>query len=402
MVPKNHQQHSPDPSGGANQSRLRAYNERVILSVIRREGAIAKAELAKLTGLTAQSMSVIIRGLEQEKLLLRGEPLKGKVGQPSIPMRLNPEGVFTLGLKIGRRRTELVLVDFVGRQRAEIHMTYSCPIAADILAFVAENMQGIIATLPKNQQKKIVGLGVAMPYELWNWAEKIGASPKDIESWRTCDLRQELTAICDYPVTIQNDATSACAAELVFGSGVRLSNFGYIYIGFFIGGGIVLNHSIFPGPQGNAGAFGPMPVTTEDGKRSQLIEHASMSLLEQRLHQQGIDPLFLWESKNDWSDQQQIVDEWVNYISRHIATAIVASCSVIDFSHFVIDGAFPNKVRAQIVAAINREFKLLDRQGIITPDVSEAQLSRDPRVLGSASLPLFEHYLLDQNLLFKA
>lgn len=48
------------------------------------------------------------------------EPQRGQVGQPSIPMSLNPNGVFSIGLKIGRRSADLVLVDFLGQQLGSI------------------------------------------------------------------------------------------------------------------------------------------------------------------------------------------------------------------------------------------------------------------------------------------
>ena len=113
-----------DPSGGANQSRVRAYNERLVLSLVRRHGSLAKSEIAKRSGLSAQTASVIMRSLEQDGLLLRGEPQRGRVGQPSIPMRLNPDGVFSFGLKIGRRSADLILVDFLGRERSSISSTF--------------------------------------------------------------------------------------------------------------------------------------------------------------------------------------------------------------------------------------------------------------------------------------
>src|SRR5436190_20023722 len=82
-----------DPMGGANQTRVRAYNERLVLSLVRRHGSLSKAEIARRTGLSAQTVSVIMRSLEHDGLLTRGDPQRGKVGQPSIPMSLNPDGV---------------------------------------------------------------------------------------------------------------------------------------------------------------------------------------------------------------------------------------------------------------------------------------------------------------------
>ena len=83
-----------DPSGGSNQSRVRDYNERLVLSLVRRHGSLAKSQIARRSGLSAQTVSVIMRSLEKDGLLLRGKPQRGQVGQPSIPMSLNPNGVF--------------------------------------------------------------------------------------------------------------------------------------------------------------------------------------------------------------------------------------------------------------------------------------------------------------------
>ncbi|HEU0222745.1 MAG TPA: helix-turn-helix domain-containing protein, partial [Paracoccaceae bacterium] len=54
---------------GGDQGGLRAYNRRMILNVIRQHGAMPKAEIARVTGLTAQSASVIVNELLKEKLV---------------------------------------------------------------------------------------------------------------------------------------------------------------------------------------------------------------------------------------------------------------------------------------------------------------------------------------------
>ncbi|WP_236646175.1 winged helix-turn-helix domain-containing protein, partial [Sulfitobacter sp. HI0021] len=51
---------------------MRAYNERLVLSLIRRSGPTSKAEIARLTGLSAQTVSVIMRALEADGLLKKG------------------------------------------------------------------------------------------------------------------------------------------------------------------------------------------------------------------------------------------------------------------------------------------------------------------------------------------
>src|ERR1700716_483635 len=91
-------------SRGPNQTGVRLYNERLILSLIRRHRGLAKVEIARLTGLSTQTTTVIINRLEADGLLLAGEPQRGRIGQPSVPYSLNADGAFGLGLMIGPPR----------------------------------------------------------------------------------------------------------------------------------------------------------------------------------------------------------------------------------------------------------------------------------------------------------
>ncbi|NJR13917.1 MAG: winged helix-turn-helix domain-containing protein, partial [Phyllobacteriaceae bacterium] len=65
---------------GTNQSGMRAFNERLVLTLVYRNAGLAQRDIARVTGLSAQTVSVIIRQLERDGLLLRGEPMRGRVG----------------------------------------------------------------------------------------------------------------------------------------------------------------------------------------------------------------------------------------------------------------------------------------------------------------------------------
>ena len=80
------------PLRGSNQSGLRAYNQRLVLSLVYSHGHLAKTDIARLTGLSAQTGSVIMRELEAEDLIVKGEPIRGKVGQPRCRCRSIPTG----------------------------------------------------------------------------------------------------------------------------------------------------------------------------------------------------------------------------------------------------------------------------------------------------------------------
>ncbi|MFC4839648.1 ROK family transcriptional regulator [Bradyrhizobium sp. GCM10023182] len=396
----------PGDSRGTTQSGVRLYNERLILSLIRRHRSLAKVEIARLTGLSTQTTTVIINRLEADGLLLPGEPQRGRIGQPSVPYSLNPDGAFGLGLMIGRRSSDLVLMDFTAGIRARRRMIYSYPAPEEIMAFAEREMPGLLAELPDAQRGRISGIGVAMPFELWNWEADLQTPPGALGKWRDFNVGAELSRrFAPWPVRVCNDATSACAAELTFGTGAAYRDFAYLYIGTFIGGGIVLNGSLFPGRSSNAGALGSMPIMRreENGEASlqQLIRTASIYQLERRLIAAGRPGTDIWLSPNDWSSFEEPLEAWLSEAAAALAQAITALLAVIDFEAVIIDGAFPVDVRRRLVERTNEHWTRMDRQGLTDAVVVEGSIGRDARAIGGAALPLLAAFARDHDVLFK-
>ena len=375
---------------------MRAYNERLVLTLVRRHGSLAKTDIARMTGLSAQTVSVIMRHLEADSLLRRGEPQRGRVGQPSVPLSINPDGAFFIGVKIGRRGLDIVLVDFVGTVRRLVNFTYPYPTPAETIARILEETRNCADFLgPK--AGRIAGLGLAQPFALWQWAEEIGAPAADLAPWRHVDIRAELAAVVTYPVYLQNDATAACGAELAFGDNAGLSDFIYFYIGAFIGGGVVLNGGLFIGRTGNAAALGSMPVPDGKGGTEQLIDQGSLVVLERRLIAAGLPVAALYDPKADWAIFGAHLDAWLATAARGIAHAIVAASATIDVEAVVIDGAFPVAIQQRLLRMVGQELDRLDLSGIDRPRLLPGSIGPVARALGGASLPLFDHYLVEQH-----
>src|SRR5262245_13416337 len=380
---------------------MRDSNERLVLSLVRRHGSLAKTEIARMTGLSAQTVSVIMRELEEEGLLLRQEPVRGKIGQPSIPMALNPDGAYFLGLKIGRRSAELVLIDFLGKVRASRHMSYRYPAPNETVDFVAGGIARIRSGLSAVKDEMIAWLLIVMRFELWILSEIVVASRETMEQCRHRDIRADIQAQYGLPVYLQNDCTSACGAELVFGHTGGLRNFIYFYIGAFAGGGIVLDGSLYGGATGNAGALGSMPVPGPHGRPIQLIDIASIATLEKALNAKGRDASCLWTSPEIWGDLGSELHRWINGAGAALAYSIVAASSVIDFEAAIIDGWMPVPVRQRLVAVTQAAITRFDSEGLRIPSVREGTVGIHARALGGASLPLSERFLVGANALTK-
>lgn len=379
-----------DPAGGVTQSGLRDHNERLVLSLIHRHGSLPAADIARRAGLSAQTISTILRDLEKDGLLVRGEPIRGKVGKPSVPMALNPDGILSAGLNVGRRSCEIVLIDVAGTVRDQIKRTYPYPTPKAVVSFLAESLPAL--------GRRLAGLGVAAPFELWNWLDVVNAPKDEMLAWRDFDLAAECARVSGLPVVLQNDTTAACTAEHAFGRGREFSDYAYFFIGSFVGGGIVLNDAVHAGRSGNAGAFGSLLVPDGRGGARQLLKTASIYLLERQLEAAGQDPAAIWDPACDWAGFGPPLDNWIGSTAADLAVAAVSVSAVIDFERVLIDVNAPPPIRRRIVSAVQAQVAWLDTQGIDRPVVLEASVGRNARAIGAAALPILDRYFLSSRL----
>ncbi len=289
-----------------------------------------------------------------------------------------------------------MLVDFVGQVRHRATTGYPYPTVAATVAWIEDEV-AVCEALLGDRARRIAGVGLAMPFELWSWAEEIGAPEAEMTAWRDADVRALLADVLPWPVYIQNDATAACGAELAFGAHAGIADFIYFYIGAFVGGGLVLNGGLFVGRTGNAAALGSMPVPDDHGGTVQLIDRASLVLLERQLRAAGREVETLYDPSADWDAFGPYLDAWIGGAARGIAHAIAAATAIIDCEAAVIDGAVPPRVRTRLLAAVAEALDRLDLPGITAPVLRPGSIGAIARALGGASLPLFDRYLLDQN-----
>ena len=382
---------------GSNQSGMRAYNERLVLSLIRQTGALAKAEIARRTGLSAQTVSVIMRALEADGLLLRGEPVRGKIGQPSVPMSLAKNGAFFFGLKVGRRSLDLVLTDFLGEVQHRVRSAHRYPTPDNTVAFAREAITDILAKLPQGDRPKVAGLGIALPFQLWDWAETMGPEAADIQDWQDRNIAKEIEDAMGFPVFVCNDASTACGAELVFGDQTKPAEFLYFFVGFFIGGGLVLDNSLYTGPTGNAAALGSMRVATAEGDLRQLVDVASLAPLEHALVDSGDQSSMIWDRPESWDIPAEPLEQWLENAAFSIAQAILSSICLVDVGHVLIDGLMPASMRTELVRRVQIKVAEISSAGVQKPEVIEGSIGPDARALGAASLPLSRRFLVEKN-----
>ncbi len=371
-----------NPQKGSNSGVIRHYNEKLIMQLIREHGTLTKAEVTRATGLSANAISMISRSLEKNGLIVQGNPIRGRIGQPSIPLSINPEARHYVCLKIGRRSNALAVINFTGDIVSYKHIDQAFPTPTSTLDFLKAELNKVLRSA-KKKRSQISGMAVSMPYELWSWTDKFDASKEEMEAWRDFDVVKELKKSVPWNILVENDCTAACRAEQVFGTHLEKKDWIYFFVGTFIGGGIVLTGSVFQGSRGNAGGFGPMPVPGHK-EVNRLVDHASLVVLEHMLKNAKV-PANLNIDNLDWEQLEPHLGKWIKRAGKSLAYAIVSSLSVIDLEAAVIDGAFPHEIKEKLVKEVRFQLSHTDLQGIYKPEIEAGQIGRRAKIIGGAA-----------------
>lgn len=379
---------------GSNHSGMRQFNERIVLQAIRHHGTMAKADLARLTQLSTQTVSIIVSRLEADGLLVKQSPVRGKIGQPSVPLALNPQGAFSLGLQVGRRSLEVVVSDFLGQPLHQLQFNYAYPDPDWVLPHIRQALTQM-AALMGDQGKRLVGIGLTAPLSLHQWSELLGGDAAiALQRWEKVDLLAEVQAMTDLSVQFAKDTTSACMAEMLQGHGRAISSFLYVFVGTFVGGGLVVAGHIMAGPRGNAGAIGSMPMGLGDGRQKphQLLQLASGWQLEQALEAAGFDAQLVHQDSIMDSAYATLTSAWLAQAGRALAMTIISATALMDLDAAVIDGSLGRTLIDALIFATREQLHQFNLDGLPTPTVVAGQVGAHARAIGGSLLPLHTQF----------
>jgi predicted NBD/HSP70 family sugar kinase len=402
-----------DPAAPIKPIRAIGFNERIVLQAIRSHGPLPKSEVARLTRLSTQTASLIVDRLIDEGLLVRGTRMRvqGRMGQPSVPISLCEDGAFSIGVKVGRRSLDVLTMDFAGRVRSREVVDYAYPDPRTLFPVLGEKLARVSAALG-DDARKVVGIGVAAPLWLGGWHDFLDTPPEVVAAWNEIDIRAGVEALTALPVEFAKDTTAACAAELLMGQGRGLRDFLYLFIGTFIGGGLVIDGRLHAGPTGNAGAVGSFPLaggpvgggadSFAGGHARQLLNAASVHVLEKLFIDAGAPGSAAHDQRALSAELRALCEPWLAGACPALATTIAMSSALLDLEAIVIDGEMDRGLLREVIRQTGLAMDRIDWQGMARPRLVEGLIGADARAMGGAILPLYAHFAPKHELFLKS
>ena len=255
-----------------NKALIRALNRSTVLNTIKTYGPIARAEVARQTGLSPATVTSITVDLVKEGLVFEKAVGDSSGGRRPILLALNPHGGYVIGIKLTEARAISALTDL----EANIIAKGTDALSGHTPESVVEDLAQTVASLLERsgiRKKRLLGVGVGLAGIVDASQGILRQSP--IYKWQDVPLKEMLQKRINAPVYIDNDVNTLTLAERWYGSGQKTDHFLTITIGRGVGMGIVVNGRFYRGCSGGAGELGhtvidPEGPICECGKRGCL------------------------------------------------------------------------------------------------------------------------------------
>lgn len=241
-----------------NNNRMRKINSRIILDMIRRYEPISRKQLAKVTGLTAATVTNIVNNLIQDRFLIEhgtGEAAASS-GRRPIMLGLNADIRYIIGLELTVNEIRCVLANFKG----SIKRKFFCNI--DVRKGPEETVMTIcdliLQMIKKEHLNKddILGIGLVSAGPL-DQKEGIMINPPNFPGWHEIPIKEMVENGTGIRVVFDKEVNGMAIGEQMFGNMSERHNFLYYIVNDIgVGAGVILDGEIYHGYQDGAGNIG--------------------------------------------------------------------------------------------------------------------------------------------------
>lgn len=239
---------------------MRELNERTVLELLRHEGPISRAELARRSNLSRSTVSSIIANLLDGDLVRETGIGSSQGGRRPILIEFNYQSALVVGIELGNTTLTILLTDLAATVLRRFHAPFNIADGPDeCIALVAAYVDQLLAAAGVARHT-IVGVGVGVPAPL-AYATGQPIAPPVMPGWHGVPLRQRLEDALGLRVFVENDANLGALAEQRWGVAQGWANVAYLYMGSAgIGCGLILDGRLYRGDTGAAGEIGHLLV----------------------------------------------------------------------------------------------------------------------------------------------
>lgn len=245
-----------------DQNLVKQINKSIVFTYIGNNGPVSRAQISKDTGLNKATVSTMVSELITDSFVYEIGAGQSSGGRKPVLLYFNNLAGYSIGIDLGVNYLLGVLTDLSGNIIEEMNI----PLKETDVEYVMKEICSIIEALIKSVPESpygIVGIGIGVPGMI-DRDENILFAPN--LKWRQIDLKQIIENKFNIPTKVENEANAGCYGEQLYGAGKNIANLIYLSIGIGIGGGIIINNTLYTGTSGISGEMGHLTIES-NGKK---------------------------------------------------------------------------------------------------------------------------------------
>lgn len=245
------------PPAPGSQAALHEANRRRIVQAVRAAGTASQAQLARATGLSAATVSNIVRELRADGTVVADRAPAG--GRRAMVVSLSRAAGCAVGVDFGHSHLRVV----VGNLAHEVLAEDSLPLDVDASAkhgmAEAQRLIDELLTRVAVPRSRIIGVGMGLPGPVGGQSGAVGPSTI-LPGWASVQPQAEMERRLGLPVHVDNDANLGLLAEATWGVAQGCTEAAYIKIATGVGAGLLVAGRLYRGAGGTAGELGHITV----------------------------------------------------------------------------------------------------------------------------------------------
>lgn len=254
--------------GGAHPTSLavRNHTTAAVLRLFVTQDVLTRAELARMTGLSATTITNVVAELLRAGVVEELGPEVGAArdgaGRPRVALRLVPRARLALGVHFGVGVVHVGLVDLRGGLVEVARLSHA---SREPPEQVLDRVCGSARTLlhGSGAADRVLGVGVGasglvdVRRGINRLAPRLG--------WRDVPIAGLLAERLGLPVWVDNNVRAMALAETLFGAGRGAASLAFVFVGRGLGAGLVMRGQLYHGSADGAGEVGHLTVSASHG-----------------------------------------------------------------------------------------------------------------------------------------
>ena len=365
---------------------------RKILSYIYLEKQITKIQLSKFLDVTIPTVTLYLNELIKMGLIKESGVINSEAGRKPVVFEINSQNSYTIGIEIRQELITVIILDL------ELNLIYKSQENYNINNLQEELKNLVYKSIVHSNIKmeQLLGIGIAFPGIVNDRKLKFEESPiVDIKEYSLEGLKESF----NIPIYIGNEADYAAYAENLIGSSKKYKNSIYLSVHEGIGGGIILENSLYSGGLQHAGEVGHMVIEYkgregECGRHGCWEKYVSSNIINKIIKDNsllGVDTLLdIYLNKSDDVIFRQM-DEYFDYLAAGIMNLFL----IFDLDCIIIGGIlapYEKQIQNLLIEKIKNENCKLEKNAekIVFP-----QLLTTASAIGAGIIPLSNIYDFD-------